>query len=95
MRLRRETGDYSIKVVYDGVSEYEFSEINRGLGAEDLIGGIVTYVAMSGEDVSSTLTSVITTVAVASDTISFNVPDGSTGITVDYDPATGALAIHS
>ena len=45
MRLRRETGDFSI--VIDGTADTANCQIRRGLAAEDLIGAVVqTGVAM-------------------------------------------------
>ena len=44
MRLRRETGDYSIKITYDETDGNVAGKINKGLKAEDLIGAIGTYV---------------------------------------------------
>lgn len=45
MRLRRETGDFSIKINYtDSTSAYDNAEsIPAGLSAEDLIGTVVEF----------------------------------------------------
>lgn len=81
MRLRRETGDFSI--VFDGTTE---CLIRKGLAAEDLIGAIIQ---------NGTSTGVVTGTLEDAETgaIALMCADAATSAsdTFDYNPGTGIV----
>ena len=83
MRLRRETGDFSIK--YDSTNGY--NSIPANLSAEDLVGVIYQpadgkYAVCIGAEKSTT-------------TIALYFYVGGSQVQLDYTIATGAVAAHS
>ena len=77
MRLRRETGDFQIKVT-DNDGTLTVNTIRTGLGAEDLIGEVVDAAGVleavtSAADGTDTVTAITTT------------------YTLTYVPSTGAI----
>ncbi len=92
MRLRRETGDYTL--VFDWTKEQYECQIRKGLGVEDLVGAIVTHIDKSSDN-SPTITAVVPIVRASKMDTSATITgfmcasaDGSMD-TIVYDPETG------
>lgn len=78
MRLRRETGDFSIR--FDG--DTHTCEIRKGLNAEDLIGVVIQF---------GTLVSVVTAVIANEGNYEFGVAGVPSSDSVTYNPVTGVV----
>ncbi len=78
MRLRRETGDFSIR--FD--SNTNTCEIRKGLNAEDLIGVVIQC---------GTITGVVTAIVPDGDNYDFVVAGIPSADTVIYNPVTGVV----
>lgn len=78
MRLRRETGDFSIR--FDG--DTHTCEIRKGLNAEDLIGVVIQFGTMVG---------VVTSVILDSGNYDLTVAGIPSSDSVTYNPVTGVV----
>lgn len=92
MRLRRETGDFQIKVTPgEAAGSYVVNSIRPGLSAEDLIGEVVdtgngSFTVIVATSVDSENGKITAVTYVSSSILS--------KITLVYDPATGSIAYN-
>ncbi len=98
MRLRRETGDFSIKLVgtmddYSGMTQYslERNKLPIGLGVEDFVGTVVLY-TRGGKPYRITT---IISATFSGDGITLDLYNDPDKRTLYYYPETGELQLMS
>lgn len=95
MRLRRETGDFQIKMYYDstktGVQAYSFNTIRKGLAPDDLIGEVIVQSLNTGDTCFAILSASDYGVGSANYVMLCAIGPNAMPLTAYYNPADGSI----